>query len=76
MILAALVIVFLGLLLLQKEHYAFVRSETKQKEISLVEDALKWKIDQLSLDMKAQMEDIDVFKKRVDALTLRAGFKL
>jgi hypothetical protein len=53
------------LLLLQQNHYEFLRSEKEQKSVSL-----------LTEEIEAKLKEFDDVKKRVDALVVRAGFKL
>jgi hypothetical protein len=64
----SLIILIVGLLLLQDRHYHHVTHLKESKDIVEVYEELD-KFD-------AKFKELDDYRKRVDALTLRAGFKL
>jgi len=49
----------------QKRHYEFLESQKEVKDANLFCEELEGKL-----------KEFDAYKKRVDVLTLRAGFKL
>lgn len=56
-------IIMIGLIFLQSNHYRFLHEENKQPEIEI--DLKEW--DEIK-------KGFDEYKRRVDSLTLRAGF--
>jgi hypothetical protein len=58
-------LVVIALLVCQKNHYEFLRTEKEQKSLN-----------ELSVELQAKLKEFDDVKKRVDALVVRAGFKL
>ena len=61
-----------GFLHAQKKHYEFLESQKKRTDLSHYAKHLDLKIEALEISKK----DFEEYKKRVDSLTLRAGFKL
>lgn len=58
-------IIFASLLLFQANHYAFVKSQQQHKHVNLIGEQLE-----------AKLKEFDEYKKKVDALVLKNGFKL
>lgn len=58
-------IIMIGLLYLQRNHYEFQSAQTENADLltTQLENEERWK-------------EFDDYKRRVDALTLKAGFKL
>lgn len=54
-----------ALIFMQAQHYVFLEHDAQQKDL-----------DCISLELEARLKEFDEYKKRVDSLTLRAGFKV
>lgn len=61
-------ILVLGVLLLQREHHRFLTRESKEHDIATLFQMLE--------EVDKKFKEFDDYKKKVDVLTLRAGFKL
>lgn len=48
----------------QRKHYEFLRAQKDSRDLS-----------KLTWDLEVKLKEFDEVKKRVDSLTLRAGFK-
>lgn len=61
-------LILCGIVYLQGEHYKFLRGKEESREL------IEFYTELDRIDKK--LKEFDEYKKRVDALTLRAGFKL
>lgn len=58
-------IIMIGILSLQKNHYQFLKGQQDRIDLS-----------KISQELELRLKEFDEYKKRVDGLTIKAGFKL
>lgn len=64
-LLVSVAIVVIGVLFFQFNHYSFLKSQRQVQDVTLA-----------SQELEKRLKEFDDYKKRVDALTVKAGFKL
>jgi flagellar biosynthesis/type III secretory pathway M-ring protein FliF/YscJ len=64
-VIASVAIIMIGLIFMQKNHYEFLKAQKSHIELS-----------KISHDLETKLREFDEYKKRVDGLTVKAGFKL
>lgn len=60
----------------QKKHYEFVNSKLVKTTMENLEIYLVKSTNAMEERLEQKLKEFDEYKKKVDALTLRAGFKL
>ena len=70
------ILILVGVLFIQSNHYCFLERQGEQKTLSQLSESLDLKLDSMDEELHDRFKEFDDYKKKVDALTLRAGFKL
>jgi hypothetical protein len=76
MALPLIIVIVYGMLHAQKKHYEFLSAQRESHNFSEMNDSLNERLEHFNSSFEDKLKEFDEVKKRVDALVIRAGFKL